>query len=191
MANDLAIFEAPEKTLLLPDFLRSLAVGTVNHPGQPTRKYLAGGLNLTSAQRTEVQQCASRLHDALSPGGELGNKARGVVLAKMVMAYPMAGVSDRSGEARAEAYQDAVGDLPPWAIGEAVKRWNRGQCGDHNYSFAPAPAVLRKIVDGIVAPYRVALDRCAMALEALTLERAMDSKPIETSKSVVPSLKIV
>jgi hypothetical protein len=110
MANDLAIFEAPEKTLLLPDFLRSLAVGTVNHPGQPTRKYLAGGLNLTSAQRTEVQQCASRLHDALSPGGELGS---------------------------------------------------------------------------------VALDRCAMALEALTLERAMDSKPIETSKSVVPSLKIV
>ena len=56
--------------------------------------------------------------------------------------------------ARTEIYLDAVGDIPGVFVAEALRLWARGEAGslsDHgirhelNYSFAPAPAVLRAI----------------------------------------------
>jgi hypothetical protein len=191
MANNLAILDHPTKALCLPDFLGRLAIGTVQWPGQPTRRYLAGGLSLTSSQRAEAERARVVIDDALSPFGSAGDKARAVILSKMILASGGAALTERAAEAKAEAYRDAVDDMPPWAIAEAVKRWHRGQCGDHNYSFAPAPAVLRDVVNGILQPYREAAAKIDMALSTVSLDRAMDSTPIEREKSLVPNLRRV
>lgn len=192
MANDLTLFDPPAKALSLPDFLVRLAIGTVQWPGQPTRKYLAGGLSLTSSQKAEADRAKTGLVDALSPAGANGMKSIILLIAKMLMAYPgSAGFTDSVAEARAEAYVDALDDLPPWAVHAAIRKWNRGECGVRNYSFAPAPAVLREVVQELIEPYRRALDRVETALSCITLDRAMDSTPIEPEKRTIPRLRSV
>lgn len=191
MANNLAILEQPTKALSLPDFLARLAIGTVDWPGQPTRRYLAGGMNLTSSQRAEVERAVEQIADALSPCGANGDKARAVLLSKMIMGSGGAALTERVAEAKAEMYRDAVDDLPPWAISDAIRKWNRGECGEQNYSFAPSPAVLRQIVLRILLPYRAASEKCQLVLSAVTLDRAMDATPVKPANSLTPMLRRV
>src|SRR5262249_31531039 len=45
-----------------------------------------------------------------------------------------------------EAFDRALSDVPIWAINAAVRGWYRGQYGDdHDYTWQPAPAVLRRL----------------------------------------------
>jgi hypothetical protein len=189
MANDL-IHDNQMKLPSLPVWLGRLAIGTVDHPGQPTRRYLAGGLNLTPNQRAEAEGYRDRMRAALSSDDPL--RLRNAVLAKMIMAYPMgAGSGELGAAARAESYLDALSDMPAWAIAAAVRRWNRGQAGDYNYSFAPAPAILRRIVDGILAPCRVELEKAEIALSAVSIDRAVDPTPMPPPErnSLIPRLR--
>jgi hypothetical protein len=191
MANELTLHAAPTTALSLPDFLARLQLGAVQWPGQPVRKYLAGNSNLSSSQRAEAERSRAQLEQTLSPGGELGDEARAVILLRMVMGLGGPALTAQGAEARADAYRDAVDDLPAWSIHQAVKRWHRGECGDHNYAFPPAPAVLRQIAQGLCEPYRAALEKVNCALDAVTLERAMDSTPIEQKSPVITRLKAV
>jgi len=51
-----------------------------------------------------------------------------------------------AGEAKGEAYMAALDDVPCWATEEAARLWYRGECGaQHNYTWPPAPAVLRSV----------------------------------------------
>lgn len=141
------------------------------------RTYLAGGMSLTSNQRRELEGEAGKIEAALTGTG--GDEARAVLLSKLLMAYPSSGTSERMVEARVDAYRDALCDIPPWAIQQAIKKWHRGEAGEgHNYSFAPAPAVLRNACERVVAPWRDALRRVNGALNALTIDRAIDPEPI-------------
>jgi len=115
-------------------------------------------------------------------GGD--NKARLAIVAQMLLAYPMPNASERTGKARAEAYLDALGDIPPFAIVEAVKLWNRGEAGDHDYTWAPAPAVLRKVCQKIIEPLRQAVEELEALVGALTLEEAMNPAPIESKSGL-------
>jgi hypothetical protein len=129
------------------------------------------------------------LADALSDGGANGEKARAVVLMKMLMGLAGPLLTERSAEAKAEAYHDAVGDLPPWAIHEAIRRWHRGECGEHNYAFPPAPATLRQITEEILAPYRAAYEKAEAVANVLSIDRAMDPTPLEAQN--LPKLRVV
>jgi hypothetical protein len=107
-------------------------------------------------------------------------KARLGLIANMLMAYPMAGSSEEAGKARAMAYLAALDDVPAWAIAEAIRRWHRGECGpDRNYRFAPAPAELREVAMTVLQPGKQTIAHLESLLTALTLEQAMDPKPIE------------
>jgi hypothetical protein len=191
MPNDLAIFDQPTKALSLPDFLVRLQLGEVKWPGQPARKYLAGNTKLTSTQQLEAAQHMDALADALSPQGDMGSKARAVLLMKMLLGLGGQALTERMAEAKAEAYRDAVGDLPPWAIHEAIRRWHRGECGEHNYAFPPAPALLREVTESILAPYRTAFAKAEAAANAMTIDRALDPKPIDRNKSIIPRFRVV
>ncbi len=195
MAQEVAIPAEPAKAMSLPAWLAGLELGTVTWPGQPTRTYLAGGLNLTSVQKIEAERHAETLREALNSAGREQIVARGVVLAKMLMAAGGTAMTEKVAQARAEAYTEALDDMPAWAIAQAVKRWHRGECGDHNYAFAPAPAVLRSIVDNILRPYRNALAKVETAINAITLDRAMDSAPLprieSTGSAIAPRLRSV
>lgn len=186
MANEVAILAEPVNAITLPPWFAGLAVGTVQYPGMPAKKYLAGGSTLTARQRQEITAKREQIVLALDAGRFASQRT--AVIAKVLLSYPSAQAGELSAAARGEAYRDALDDMPAWAIAEAIKRWNRGQAGEHNYSFAPAPAVLRKIVDGILAPYRVALDKVDTVINATTIDEAMKPTPAAAPLSIEPKL---
>jgi len=76
-------------------------------------------------------------------------KAVLVAVTKMLLALSAGSMNERVAEAKGEAYLGALDDIPAWCVVEAIRRWNRGDCGAHNYDFAPSPAVLRGIAEGV------------------------------------------
>lgn len=66
-------------------------------------------------------------------------------VSKMIMALGGKKFSDLTGEAKGEAYMAALNDVPCWAVEEARRKWYRGEFEkEYDYSFPPAPAILRK-----------------------------------------------
>jgi hypothetical protein len=62
---------------------------------------------------------------------------------------------------------DALDDVPAWAVENAVRRWHRSECGgQHNYAFAPAPGVLRGIALQELEPAKLVLRRLKLVLSA-------------------------
>lgn len=145
------------------------------------RKYLSGGLTLTDDQRAQINAKLSEIRGASESDDRPENqKARLALVANLLMAYPMAGGSEESGRARAQAYLAAIDDIPPWAIAETIRKWHRGECGaDHNYRFAPAPAELRGAALKLLQPAKQTIAHLEDLLNALTLDRAMDPTPIQ------------
>jgi hypothetical protein len=165
-------------------------MGEVKQPGQPTRRYLAGGLSLTSNQRAEAERVKMQLEQALLPGGDMGQKARAVIVSKLIMSSGGPALTPHAVTAKAEAYSEALDDIPPWAVAAAVRAWRRSECGDRNYDFAPSSGTLREICLEKMLPYTRALESTTGLLEAMTLDRAMDSTPIE-QPATKPHLKII
>lgn len=179
MTNDLTVISAANQAISSPALrrLRRMAIGTVQWPGQGIRRYLAGGLKLTDDERAEAKLLADTIRAALVAHDDAsGRKGRLGIIGKMLLAYPMAGSSEAAGKARGEAYLAALDDVPPWAIDAAVRRWHRGECGEQNYNFAPAPAILRAIAKPLLEPYREAVEHIEAVLTAGTLDDAMESK---------------
>lgn len=196
MANALTVRSSADLQALIssPELLalRRISMGTVQHPGLPVRRYLSGGLTLTVERRALITAKLAELQAiAESDDSPEPQKSRLAVVANMLMAYPMTGSSEEAGRARAQAYLVAIDDVPPWVIAEAVKRWHRGQCGpDHNYRFAPAPAELREVAMDILQPAKQMISHLRAVLDALTLERAMDPKPLENTPTR-PQLRVM
>ena len=85
----------------------------------PPRKYLSGGLTLSTDQRARIAAKVAELEAiSVSDTSQENQKSRLGLVANMLMAYPMSGGSEESGRARASAYLSAIDDIPPWAIAE-------------------------------------------------------------------------
>lgn len=111
-------------------------------------------------------------------------KDRLALLTKMLLGYPVASnVSEAMADARLDSYNDALSDVPPWAIDAGVKRWNRGEC-DHlgmgalNYNFPPAPAILRRLCRHEMESLLGDIQKLERLLFAVSIERAMDPAPL-------------
>jgi hypothetical protein len=102
----------------------------------------------------------------------------------MLLAYPTSGnSSDAAADARGDIYDDAVEDIPPWALSAAIKRWSKGnvphlKLGNLNFNFAPGPAVLLAICKLELADFEVQALTIGRLLACVTHERAMDPTPI-------------
>jgi hypothetical protein len=105
-------------------------------------------------------------------------------LTRMLLAMPVGGSSsETAAEARADMYDDALSDIPPWAIDAAIKRWGKGdvpelKMGTLNFSFAPAPAILRKLCKLELQPFEDQALKLRRVLRAISAERAMDPAPL-------------
>jgi hypothetical protein len=81
-------------------------------------------------------------------------------------------------------YDEALSDIPPWALDVAIKRWGKGDVpelgmGPLNFAFPPASAILRKICKLELKPYEDQALKLTRLLEAISIESAMDPSPIE------------
>jgi hypothetical protein len=178
--------EQRERMLSLPVWLGSLigSMAEVNLPGEGTKKYLPAGLTLTPEQKVAIEQRRAIAHFALDADAAQ-KKPRLGLIAKLLLSYPVAGGgSERSGEARAEAYMDALDDVPAWALDKAIRGWHRGEVGEHNYSFAPAPAVLRAVCKRVLAPYRKIHDDMVALLNAKPLAEVLNASHTVSPKVV-------
>lgn len=87
--------------------------------------------------------------------------------------FPAGNVSEAVIDARSEAYEIALEDVPAWAVEAAAKRWIKGDVatlGDRpNLSFPPSPPQLRAL----------ALDEWAKARAALWRYRRLMAGKVE------------
>lgn len=96
-----------------------------------------------SRQITDLQ---SLLNTTSLNHRETANEVLGAITS-LLLALPSKASGEATGEAKAEAYMIALEDMPAWAVTAAIRGWYRGEHGtDHNYTFAPAPSVLRRLV---------------------------------------------
>lgn len=175
---------AVAKLISLPGWLTSLSasLATVNLAGQSAKKYLPAGLILTTEQRGAIETKCAHIQQALDATGQ--HKEKLAMVAKLLLSYPMAGAGEMAGQSRAEAFTAALDDVPAWVVADAVRKWHRGECGEFNYQFAPAPAVLRSACLKIIEPVRRSLDALRDLLDAKPLLELMDHAPAKSEKVV-------
>lgn len=109
-------------------------------------------------------------------------------VAKLLYAFPTANLSAAANEARSEAYEIAIEDVPAWTVAAAAKRWIRGEVsvlGDKpNLSFPPSPPQLRALALDEWAKARAALWRYRRLIAGKT-ERVV---PLELRREVPPDI---
>jgi hypothetical protein len=152
-----------------------------------TRLSLPIDLMLTENERADLELRLVAVNEIIT-GSNLTaadcSKARLSLLTKMLLAYPTSGISsDAAADARGDIYDEAVEDIPPWALNAAIKRWVKGdvpdlRLGALNFSFAPAPAVLFAICKLELVDFKAHAIAIEQLLACITLERAMDPAPI-------------
>ena len=68
------------------------------------------------------------------------------LIAKLILAKPARNGSPEATEARVEAYEMALDDVPWWAVAIAIRKWHRGDWGNgFDYRWAPESADLRRL----------------------------------------------
>jgi len=82
-------------------------------------------------------------------------------------------------------YLEAVGDIAPWALDAAIRRWVRGDVENINVDFAPSPGTLRRICETELEPFSKQIGQLKRLLSAVSIDRAMDPTPLLDSHSVV------
>lgn len=142
---------------------------------------------MTDQERREAKRELERLNEITgSDDAPAARKLRLGIVAKMLLAYPIASASTEAGRARAEAYLDALDDVPPWALAAAVRRWNRGEAGeDHDYRWAPYPAVLRKLSLAELADLMPIKTQLENLLAAVSPEEAIARPPTTEERAHV------
>ena len=156
-------------------WLSNLRRGMGREGGTPT---LMAGFSLTTQDLKKIQQTILNYRRQITAA--LSERpAIAAELAKLVSAFPMQGQSDSPVSLRVEAYFEALGMAPAWAVREARLRVVRGQEPTLNKSFAPTPPELAEIVRAILRPHRNDL----ADLETLAqIEPTFDPSPEERAR---------
>lgn len=145
---------------------------------------------MTDSDRKRAEELKADLdRQAVCEGGQAVSQDKFGLIAKLLLTYPVPNASAEAGKARGEAYIEALHDVPFGVLAEAIRRWNRGEVGDHDYRWAPAPAVLRLVCQKITDPLRDAIADLNSLLKAVSIERAMDPEPIREDSKGVPTLR--
>lgn len=185
MATDLQIREQLDTMRSLPPRLEKLEsfLGTVQWPGQGERLNFPSGMELSAEEIRWIEDRLAGL-EAIMTGTNLDagacSRARLSLLTKLLLGYPSAGATtEKAAEARLGFYLESVGDVAPWALDAAIKRWVKGEVPNANVDFAPSPGTLRRLCEVELAPYQAVTNKLMRLRSAVSVDRAMDPAPIE------------
>jgi hypothetical protein len=96
-----------------------------------------------------IERHMAALGDILAMTPEVNPKnaeATMIAVSKMTMVLAGRESGEFAAEAKGEAYMDALDDVPFWAVKEALRKWNRSECGPkHDYKWQPVPSTLREL----------------------------------------------
>lgn len=170
MVQDLTVAAAPLLPVLdldRPTFLASLPSWLVSRRDAESRsehrrivrdatgrqigevRTLPRSLMLTGAMRAVLSRRIAELEGALgaSPPEQILEH-----VARLLGRY-LPGKSDDDLAVRAEAYLEALDDLPAWVVREAIRRWFKGECGgaERDYDFPPGEARLRGVAKHVLS----------------------------------------
>lgn len=162
----------------MPGWLISLTSSICEtQEGGNRRYFLPARLTIDGEQkagaRKHLIEAEAELVPAIRDSAD-GTREALAALTNLFTVYPqMTGERDDVRQ-RGKIVLQVLGDLPAWAICEAVSRWLKGEAGPgNNYSFAPAPAVLRAVALGLLEPAR------NDATKIRTLLAAADNEPAQ------------
>ncbi|KQO88915.1 hypothetical protein ASF33_20110 [Methylobacterium sp. Leaf92] len=121
------------------------------------------------AQRAAIALRITELQRAVQPGPVEETIS---YLGDLIQEYAPQRLDPRTVSIKAEAYLDAVEDLPAWTIRAAIRRWRRNEVDAPAAAleFAPKPGRLRDIARRIVL---------VAEGQAARLQRVLDAKPEE------------
>ncbi|WP_156886774.1 hypothetical protein [Pleomorphomonas oryzae] len=123
----------------------------------------------------------SRLVDEVAPRAEAkpGSVAALQEAAKLLVVFPASNISEAVIDARSEAYEIALEDVPAWTVEAAAKRWLKGEVAvladKPNLSFPPSPPQLRALALDEWGKARAALWRYRRLMEG-RVERVVPLK---------------
>lgn len=132
---------------------------------------------LTEPQRQEMAAHVQRLNLSLKATPENDDRwamKTAEIVTKLLMALGGEKRSELAAEAKGEAYNAALEDVPWWAVQAAARAWYRGECGkdEHNrpydYQWPPSPETLRKLARGKMYGVKG---------EIVSLERLLNARP--------------
>ncbi len=180
----------PAKLPSLPEWLTS-RLAMVSRQGFGSIPTLPSRHSLTLQQREWIEGHQIALNglttDSSLNNTQTANEVLGAIT-RLLLALPSKASGEATGEAKAEAYMIALEDMPAWAVTGAIRGWYRGEHGtEHNYTFAPAPAVLRRLT--MIERHKVAGRATALGelLEAVPEPEFSD----DHRKDMLDKLKLV
>lgn len=162
-----------ETMLSLPGWAASRIgwLGTVTVNGE-TKFYLTSGLpKLTTQEQAQMKSQLLNLDNLICPTPD-DEETKLVLVTKMILALASGQSSETGAEARGEAYQFSLGDIPAWAVDEAIKNWYTGRVKDipeGEFKWCPSPAVLLRASKDVLEPYNDI---------AVKIRRLVDAKPL-------------
>jgi hypothetical protein len=167
----------PARPVSLPPWVkvRLDTLKTAEQPDQHGRyrtvRVLPAALLLVRQQRVAIEQHVAVLTALLEQTPERDNAYAGrtlVAVSRLLVTLAGRASGDLAGQARGEAYVAALDDVACWATEEAARLWFRGECGtQHNYTWPPAPAILRSIAQQ---------SHCSVGWRASQLEQLLDAE---------------
>jgi hypothetical protein len=146
-------------------------LGTVEN-----KKYLSHGVQpLTEEQREFVDARIDALTFELSPSFGDDN-AKLVMVTEMLMTLAGGTPSTQETKAKANAYLYALRDTPAWAVRAAINSWYEGKARDipeAEFRWPAAPAILRRVCDDVLQPFKDALADLTTLRDAKPLDETM------------------
>lgn len=130
----------------------------------------------TGPQRAAIAQRITELQQAVRPGP---TEDTVTLIGELIQEFAPARLDPKTVSIKAEAYMDAVEDLPAWTLREAIYRWHRGQVTVSDPSvleFAPKPFRLKAIADGILVVAKGQAIRLQRILDAEAEEELSDAE---------------
>jgi hypothetical protein len=133
------------------------------------------GVEVTEVQARQIGEAIARTEASLRPGpGDL--PAKGVVIARLLSAFPGSGEQGM----RSDAYLEALESVPAWAVERAAGRFIRGEAAVDT-RFAPTPPQVAQEARAAMQPAREDLAKLVRLQDAVADREASPTERARVS----------
>lgn len=164
-------------TPLLPEWVESRIGSLKDSRTSAWQKTLPAAMVLSDAEKSAIEGHARNLQLVLGRTPQASAEAEAetlILITKLLKALPGQRLDELGAEATGEAYQQALDDVPPWAVEQAIRGWYRGEStaldrNPHDFRFRPAPGILARLARHATGVIRARILELAQLANAVPL----------------------